>query len=54
MSKKVYAIVSYDLLEYSPSMFVHKVYASKEKAEENLPEDDEYSDYEIQEWKVIE
>lgn len=50
---KVYAIVSYDLLEYMPSMFVCEVYATRELAEKNLPEDAEDYRYEIKKWEVL-
>ena len=34
---KVYAVVSYDLLEWCPSMFVCDVYATRELAEKHIP-----------------
>lgn len=53
MTNKVYAIVSYDLLEYVPSMCVHKVYSTREAAERNLPESDDMLVFEIKEWEVL-
>lgn len=51
---KVYAVVSYDLLEYVSSPCVHEVYLDREKAEESKPEDSEWLSFDIEEWEVIE
>lgn len=51
---RVYAVVSYDLTEYIQPMHVHRIYATRERAEENLPDDDDFSIYEIKEWEVME
>lgn len=50
---KVYAIVSYDMLEYAPSPRVRDVYSTREAAERNLPSNDEWHEYEIEEWEVL-
>lgn len=51
---KVYIHVSDDLLEYVPCLCIHRVYASKEQAEKELPKDDDYLAWRIEEYEVIE
>lgn len=52
MVMKVYAVVSYDLLNYTPPMFVDAVYSTREAAERNLPKSDDDYIYDIKEWEV--
>lgn len=50
---KVYAIVSYDKLEYAPTARVLCVYSTREAAEKHLPRSNEWYEYEIEEWEVL-
>lgn len=50
---KVYAIVSYDMLEYAPSAYVLHVYSTREAAERHLPSNDDLNEYKIEEWEVL-
>lgn len=53
MMTKVYAIVSYDMLEYCKPVFIHEVYSTREAAERHKPKDDEFAEYAIKEWEVL-
>lgn len=52
--KRVYAIVSIDLLTEDACMNIERIYFDLESAQANIPKDDDYCMYRIEEYEVVE
>lgn len=50
---RVYAVISIDLLTEDACMDIEKIYFDLESAQKNLPKDDDYYMFRIEEYEVV-